>query len=541
MKTIDGLIQGSESWHQHRAKSRNASDAAAMLGYSKYKTRNELLREKFTGIVPEVTEQMQYLFDRGHQAEALARPRAEAELGVEFYPVTATSDDGYLSASFDGLTMDETLSFECKLINKDLIAYMMQHNDLPKTHYPQIEQGFLVSGATKCFFTVCDDNGDIQCSLMYESKPERQAEILAGWKNFDNDLANYKLAEVVAETVASPSLNLPSVSVQVKGEIAIVDNFKVFEVALRDFLDNKLIRKPQTDQDFADLETQVKTLKKAEDALQAAEAAVVSQVAAIDVMKRTKDMLYKMTRENRLMAEKLVASEKDARRMAIIAGGKTAFDAHIAALNTRLRKPYMPVIPADFAGAAKGLKTISSIQDKVDNELARAKIAANEVADRIDANLKQLRELASEFPFLFMDANTLVLKQAEDVKNTITARISEHKAKEQAKLDFERARIRAEEEAKARAEAEAKLRAEEEAKKIPEVTIVTKQEAPVERVDFKVEVKPDSLLEAELQRQRVNSAKKKPLKPTYGEILDVVAKHYGVSASIVKEWIEESV
>ena len=105
MKILD-LVQNTPEWDAHRAKARNASEAAAMLGYSKYKTRNELLREKFTGIVPEVNEQMQYLFDRGHRAEALARPRAEAELGVEFYPVTGTTDDGYLSASFDGLTMD---------------------------------------------------------------------------------------------------------------------------------------------------------------------------------------------------------------------------------------------------------------------------------------------------------------------------------------------------------------------------------------------------------------------------------------------------
>jgi len=41
MKTVD-LIQGTDSWIQHRAQHWNASDAPAMLGVSPYKSRAEL-------------------------------------------------------------------------------------------------------------------------------------------------------------------------------------------------------------------------------------------------------------------------------------------------------------------------------------------------------------------------------------------------------------------------------------------------------------------------------------------------------------------
>lgn len=63
MKIVD-LQQGSPEWHAHRAKHFNASDAPAMMGASKYKTRTQLLQEYATGIRPEVDSATQYLFDK---------------------------------------------------------------------------------------------------------------------------------------------------------------------------------------------------------------------------------------------------------------------------------------------------------------------------------------------------------------------------------------------------------------------------------------------------------------------------------------------
>ena len=76
MKTLD-LIQGSEEWQAARAKYFTASEAPAMLGLSKYQTRQDLLRQKATGHIPEVDSAKQRLFDRGHAAEAAARPIVE--------------------------------------------------------------------------------------------------------------------------------------------------------------------------------------------------------------------------------------------------------------------------------------------------------------------------------------------------------------------------------------------------------------------------------------------------------------------------------
>jgi len=54
------------------------------------------------------------------------------------------------------------------------------------------------------------------------------------------------------------------------------------------------------------------------------------------------------------------------------------------------------------------------MQDAVDTLLANTKIAANETADRIQANLDTLRELGGEHKFLFIDAPQLVLKANDE-------------------------------------------------------------------------------------------------------------------------------
>lgn len=115
MQTLN-MFQGSKEWHAERSRRFTASEAPAMMGASKYHSRDELLYQKATGIVPEVTDAKQALFDRGHRAEAAARRIVEDMLGQDLYPVTAVSDeDDRLLASLDGCTLDEATLYEHKL------------------------------------------------------------------------------------------------------------------------------------------------------------------------------------------------------------------------------------------------------------------------------------------------------------------------------------------------------------------------------------------------------------------------------------------
>ena len=143
--------QGSDLWLAVRAQHFTASEAPAMLGLSKYKTRSDLLREKATGMTEEVDANKQRLFDAGHESEAVARPLAEAFLQEDLFPATGSTEiDGLpLLASFDGLNMEETLVWENKLANERLVT-MIALGELDGGYWPQIEQQLAVSGLVNC-------------------------------------------------------------------------------------------------------------------------------------------------------------------------------------------------------------------------------------------------------------------------------------------------------------------------------------------------------------------------------------------------------
>lgn len=472
---VHDLTQGSPEWHAYRRNHFNASDAPAMLGCSPYKTRDQLIAELATGIVPEVDEATQRIFDAGHRFEAMARPLAEKIIGEELAPLVGR--EGRYSASFDGLTLMEDTAFEHKSLNAELRTAFAQIDtiapeyrdaaggkELPKVYRVQLEQQCMVSGAQRVLFMASKWSGDElieERHCWYTPDAALRREIVAGWAQLEKEVAAYVVPDsapvkVVAEAVTA----LPAVFAQVTGSIALKDNLPEYEVALRDFIDNRLISKPETDQDFANLDLQIKALKGAEAALDASEEQALSQAEMLSAFKRQKDMLHKLTRDTRLAAEKLLTAEKERIKLEQVQRGQKEFVAHIAGLNTRLGKPYMPTVHSDFAGAIKGKRTVDSLRSAVNDELARAKLAANEIADRIQVNLTTLREQASQHAFLFADTATIVLKAPDDLTTLVKARIAEHEAKEFARLEAERERIRREEQERADREAREKLEAE---------------------------------------------------------------------------------
>lgn len=453
--TFHDFAQGSPEWHQHRATHFNASDAPAMMGCSPYQTRTELLARMKTGITAEVDAATQRRFDDGHRFEALARPLAEKIIGDDLYPVTGSR--GELSASFDGLTLDGATAFEHKTLNDELRACVITGHDgacLPLHYRVQMEQQMLVSGAARVLFMAskwAGDNVELieERHCWYYSDAELRAKIVAGWEQFAKDLAAYVPEAKAAPVVAAPVETLPAVSVKVEGALVIASNLPDFGTALRNFI-AKIPEQPSTDQEFADTEAACKALKRAEEALEAAESNALAQLSDVDTMRRFVADFKALARTTRLQREKLVTQRKEAIKSEIVAGGVAALAKHIRELNAAMPANYMPSVPADFGGAIKGLRTVDSIRNAVDTELARAKIAASEIANRIHANIGRLD--AANAPMLFAyDMQALVLKQPDDLAAVIAQRL----AAEQQRKEAERERILAEERAREAREAEA--------------------------------------------------------------------------------------
>lgn len=460
---IHQLTQGSPEWLAYRRQHFNASDAPAMMGCSPYKTRSELLHEMATGLTAEVDPATQRRFDNGHRFEALARPLAEEIIGDELYPVVGS--EGKYSASFDGLTMMQDTGFEHKSLNDDLRAAMVdgcKGADLPLAYQVQMEQQCLVSGCERVLFMASKWDGETlieELHCWYTPDLDLRARIFAGWAQFETDLAAYVPRSAEPAAVAAPVESLPAVSVRMDGQLVVASNLPVFGAALRAFIE-RIPAKPSTDQEFADAEAACKSLKKAEEALENAETSALAQMADVEAMRRMVADLRNLARTTRLASEKMVEARKTQIRTEQVQRGKDALAEHIASLNARLGKPYMPAVAADFAGAIKGKKTVQSLKDGIDTELARAKIEASVIAELIQSNLNTLRDLASNHAFLFADTPQIVLKANDDLTALVKSRIAEHEAAEAKRLEVERERIRAEEAAKL--EREQAQRAEQE-------------------------------------------------------------------------------
>lgn len=531
MRILEGIDQGSEEWNRIRGQHNTASEAPVVVGASSKVKRNELVHIKATGDEKQVSDWVQVnLFDKGHEVEALGRPIAEEIVGEELYPATAVDDDDYLLASFDGITMLEDQGAEIKQWNEAKAAEVREGR-VPDEDYWQVVQQLMVSGARRWLYLVTDGTRENSVHCWVELDQKDADRLMASWRQFEEDVKNYTPDDTPPEATAEPVTDLPAVSVQVTGSIDVADNFKVFEDAPRDFLDNHLIREPETDQDFADLGEQIKSLEKAEAALDGAETYMLSQVEAIDAAKRQKDMLRELVRQNRIAAQKLVESEKKRRRGEILQKGKDALAAHIGQLNQTLGsdKVHMPEVSADFAGAMKGKRTIASLRDAADTELARAKIEASQIADKIRLNLQTLREDAKGYEGLFADAQQLVMKETDDLKNLIKLRITEHK---QAEKEREEA-IRAEERAKAE-RAAARKAAESAPVEAPQASQSIPAGEPVGRDRPAAPARPDA-------GQSRGPAPSRPMategRPSDDAIIEVLALHYRVHESKIIEWL----
>lgn len=459
MKTHD-LIQGSPEWVAFRFEHFGASEAAAMLGLSTKMTRTELMHMKHTGNAREFSDYVQKrILDEGHRIEAMARPIMAKRIGEDLYPVTGSNEDvgGKLSASCDGLTMDESRGWEHKQWNQSL-AEAVAIQELPDEYMVQPQQCMLVTGASEWTFTVSDGSEENMVSMVIKPDPVWFDRIVKGWEQFERDQATYVPAAAEVKTIGVTPETLPALFVELTGAVTAsnLDAYKDHALAVIGAINRDL----QTDQDFADAAKAVKWCGEVETRLKAAKEHALSQTQTIDQLFKAIDDITAKARDTRLDLGKLVDRRNTERKEEIILGGKTAYQAHLDGLKAETDGLWVALPTPDFAGAIKGMRLLANMQDAVNTLLANSKIAADDSAKKIRSNLALLNG-AKEHAFLFNDRGNLIAKESDDLKLLIQSRIADHKAAESAREEATRERIRAEEQEKAEQVAREKPAAEQ--------------------------------------------------------------------------------
>lgn len=454
-REIHNFVQGSPEWHAYRATPNqfNASDAPAMLGESPYKSRDQLLKDLATGSSQEVTAMVQRKFDDGHRFESEDRQRAEEFIGQELYPATVSVDLGTikLSSSLDGWTMCEAIIYEHKTKNK-LILEFAARNEIPLLYRAQMEQQLLCSGADKCLFSASNGAEDLDpIRIWYLPDMELRARLVAGWEQFAIDLANYVVPAAEApKAIAEPVATLPSISFKTEfmgNKLVLTSNLNAYKAAASKLVEqSKEVLK--TDQDFANAEARIKSCKDAEERIAHIQKQVLGEVADIDQFTRDLGAISEMLRQCRLNEDKQVKARKEQIRLEIINDVKAKFQEHVNTINVAIAQANvsfpsvrLPAINVDFLSAIKGKKTVKSLIESANDELARGKIEANRIAGIIDANLEMLNMVAIGYDGLFADIQQLVVMDKEALNAITQQRINAHKENEQRKIQAEAKRI----------------------------------------------------------------------------------------------------
>lgn len=451
MKIIN-ITQGTPEWLELRRPCDCSSDAAAVLDLDPHRLRNDYIRMKALGDAKTFSEwEQKYLLDRGHEIEAKARALREEEIGEMITPVVITNDEGTKLASLDGATILFDTVLECKSWNKELAAYVREHDDLPPTHWPQCEAILDASDdeIKAVQFIVSDGTAENRVMLDYVSQPKRRKQLRAAWKQAAIDVTEYKHVEIAPKAIGTALRPLPQLAVVVMGAVerSNFPEFKEGALAMIKAIPTEL----KTDQNFADAVSAVKWLDAGEKQCEEVKKMVLAGAASINEVMLGLDEIRETMRQKRLPLKSLIETRKSAIRAEIAAEGREAIRKYLWTLNESCGG-YMPEVAEAIGDRMAGKREISTLRNAMETEVARVKAEASDIATRILAN-RAVLETAREHAFLFSDGRSLCQNHdTESLQSLVNARIIEHKAKEERRLEAERERIRLEERAKAERE-----------------------------------------------------------------------------------------
>ena len=564
------VIQGSEEWANNRLRGLNASEAPVMMGCHPNTTRGELLEAKATCNPKQFSDFVQKrILDKGHEVEAKARPILEAKIGDELYPVSGRN--GKLQASFDGLTLMQETGFEHKQWNVEL-ADSVRRQDPPAYIYWQLEHQLAVCPDLQRIILVVSDGTESNWVQMeYQAVAGRREQLLAGWDQFEKDMAEFKPTTKTVEAVGMRPDSLPALFVDVAGALTTKSNLAEFRIgaeALIGSIKTELV----TDQDFADADAAIKWLSEAEGKIDNAIDSALARTGPLEELVRTlRDVQENLMRKTRLKLNKQVEAQKVNRRNQIVADAGAEFGKFLVGVNAEFSGIKIESVKPDFYLAIKGKRSFDMMVSACNDLIAKSKIETNEIAAKVRRNLATLSE-HKEHDFLFPNKQQLAFMEPDHLALTIKSKIDTYK--EQLAKD-EAARIQRHKNTIAGIEAAAEftddvplgalvatrkrleqiqtigmeefaipaMQAKETAFSKLDARITTLQQAvaaPKPAPAPQVQPPPQAVqttTAAAPKPAQTQQVAAKPVRPSDDQIIDALAESFGVHASTAIEWL----
>ena len=188
MKEVMNIEQNTKAWHDLRRNGVGASDVAAILGISPYKTRHDIFLSKTTDEVQNTS----FIQQRGHDKELIARAKYEINTGEEYPPCLVENDIySYMRASLDGWNKEKNHIIEIKYCGKNF------KEEIPEHYNVQCQYQMFLTGGT-CELVWITDDDKIKC-VPIERDLELIKKIISEVIAFWDEVKNAQYVECISE------------------------------------------------------------------------------------------------------------------------------------------------------------------------------------------------------------------------------------------------------------------------------------------------------------------------------------------------------
>jgi uncharacterized coiled-coil protein SlyX len=335
--------------------------------------------------------------------------------------------------------------------------------------------------------------------------------------------------------------------VVVRGEVS-VSNLNEITPMFDDYLAS-IKTEFSNDQDYADAEANGDNCEETEKRIKALRENIIAQMVDINTIDSTLANYQEAFRKMKVLLKNAVKEQKDNIKTTAIMKAKAAYADFVVELNKGIEVNLSQRLACpDFAAAIKNVKTISSMQSRINDALANGKAEATTLANDVKTKLAYINETAKGYEHL-INVNDLAFADIDYIKlylSKVKADEDKRKAEHEAAI---KEKAEADARAKLEAEANAKVKAEIQPATIPEGDGIVNDN--INEADFK-NVFIDSVntgtgvMSIAINEQNEVTANHIPVaqmtgkRPTAQSIISLVAKTYGVDSATANRWLAQS-